>query len=265
LLIDTHAHLYLNAFDADRDAVIERARAAGVEAIILPAIDVGSVHEALDLCGRYPGFCYAMAGLHPSYVREADAEEFAEVVTLAARPEIVAIGESGIDYYWDVSYNATQHDFLHRHAELAIESDLPLVLHNRDRQGKDGASHTLVDILSRVKTTHPHGDRLKGVFHCFGPPRWLADEVMRLGFHVGIGGSVTFKNGGVPEAVEAIPLERIVLETDAPYLAPVPHRGKRNEPAYVRLVAERLAEVRGLSVDEVARVTTATARTLFRL
>lgn len=265
MLVDTHAHLYLDRFAADEDAVIQRASAAGVSTILLPAIDVPSVHAALALCDRQPGTCFAMVALHPSAVKEATDDHFEEITRLAAHEHVVAIGESGLDYYWDQSYDQKQHDYLRRHARLAIETDLPLVLHDRDKQNSDRSSRDLVRILAEEKAAHPAGDRLRGVFHCFGPPQWLASEVMALGFHIGIGGTLTYKNSGVADAIAEVPLDRIVLETDAPYLAPVPHRGKRNEPAYVRLVAERLAEVRGLSLDDVARATTAAARALFAL
>ncbi len=261
-LIDTHAHVYLDRFDADRAAVVERARAAGITTVLLPAIDLPSVYAALDLCKRYPDFFWAMAALHPSEVKDAADEDFAAVAALCDRPEVVAVGESGLDYYWDRSFNAKQQDYLRRHARLAAERDLPLVLHNRDEKGSDASSRDLVAILSEVKA-ESGGERLRGVFHCFGGPVWLADEVLGLGFHVGLGGTLTFKNGGVPDAIETVPLDRIVLETDAPYLAPAPHRGTRNEPAYVRLVAQRLAEVRGLPVEEIEAVTTANARALF--
>ncbi len=265
MLIDTHAHVYHDRFADDLAAVIERARAAGVGAVLLPAIDVASIRAALDLAEQHPGFFYAMAALHPSEVQSATDADFETVAELAARPGVVAVGESGLDYYWDRSFNAKQHDFLRRHARLAIERDLPLVLHNRDEKGSDAASEDLVRILQEERDRYPQGERLRGVFHCFGGPPWLAEAVLELGFHVGLGGTLTFKNGGVPEAVADVPLERIVLETDAPYLAPAPHRGKRNEPAYVRLVAERLAAVRGLPVEEVERATTANARALFGL
>lgn len=265
MLIDTHAHLYLKHFDGDREAAVQRAREAGVEAILLPSVDRESVHAALALGEAFPGLCFAMAGVHPSYVREATDADWREIEKLAARPEVVAIGESGIDYYWDRSFDELQHDFLRRHVRLAIETGKPLVLHNRDKQGRDESSRDLVALVREERDAHPDGNRLEGVFHCFGPPNWLAAEVMALGFHVGLGGSLTFKNGGVPEAVADVPLERIVLETDAPYLAPVPHRGKHNEPAYVRLVAERLAALRGMDVETVEMVTTANARRLFGL
>ncbi|MEM1041090.1 MAG: TatD family hydrolase [Bacteroidota bacterium] len=262
MLIDTHAHVYLGRFDDDRDAVVERAKAAGVTAVLLPAIDVPSVHAALGLCEQHPGFFRAMAALHPSEVKDATDADFAEVEALCDRPEVVAVGESGLDYYWDRSFNAKQQAYLRRHARLAVRRDLPLVLHNRDEKGSDAASRDLVDILREVKT-EPGGERLRGVFHCFGGPPWLAEAVLDLGFHVGLGGTLTFKNGGVPEAIDAVPLDRIILETDAPYLAPVPHRGKRNEPAYVRLVAEKLAAVRSIEVEEVEAATTANAEALF--
>ncbi|MEP0547984.1 MAG: TatD family hydrolase [Rhodothermales bacterium] len=264
-LLDTHAHVYLDRFTADLDAVVERARAAGVEAVVLPAIDVPSIHAALDLCARYPGYFYAMAALHPSEVKDATDADFEEVRALCDRPEVVAVGESGLDYYWDRSFNPKQHDYLRRHARLAIDTDLPLVLHNRDQKGSEASSRDLVEILTEERDRHPEGERLRGVFHCFGGPAWLAEAALDLGFHVGLGGTLTFKNGGVPEVIDAVPLERVVLETDAPYLSPEPHRGKRNEPAYVRHVAERLAEVKGVPLDEVEAVTTANARTLFRL
>ena len=264
-LLDTHAHVYSERFDSDREAVVERARAAGVEAVVLPAVDVPSIHAALALCTRYPGFFYAMAALHPSEVKDATDEDFDEVRILCGRPEVVAVGESGLDYYWDRSFNPKQQDFLRRHARLAMKTDLPLVLHNRDQKGSEASSRDLVAILRDEAENAPEGQRLRGIFHCFGGPAWLAEEALALGFYLGIGGTITFRNGGVPEAIEAVPLERIVLETDAPYLAPEPFRGKRNEPAYVRHVAERLAEVKRVAFAEVEAVTTANAQALFGL
>jgi TatD DNase family protein len=265
MLVDTHAHLYLDAFDPDRDAVLERAREAGVEAVLLPAIDAASVHAALALAERYPGVCHPMAGIHPSYVKQATPEDFAAVAALSAGPAIVAIGESGLDYYWDRTFDRRQHEALRWHARLAIERDLPLVLHNRDRKGSEACARDLVALLWEAREAHPEGSRLRGVFHCFGGHAWLAEEALALGLHLGVGGTLTYKNGGVAEALEGVPLDRLLLETDAPYLAPVPHRGKRNEPAHVRLVAERLAEVRGLPLAEVVRQTGANARALFRV
>ena len=264
-LLDTHAHVYLPPFDADADAVRERARAAGVEAVLLPAIDAASVRRALALAEQHPGFYFAMAALHPTEVGPDWEEKFREIEALAGEPGVVAVGESGLDYYWSREHEAHQRAALAAHARLAIEKDLPLVLHDRDQKGSPDSSRDLVDVLAEVKRNHPDGERLRGVFHCFGGPADHARRVLDLGFHVGLGGTLTFKNGGVPEAVADVPLQKIVLETDAPYLAPAPHRGTRNEPAYVRLVAEKLAAVRGIGVGEVEAVTTANARALFGL
>lgn len=258
MLIDTHTHIYHQRFDEDREAVIERAREAGVAYLFLSAIDVPSIHRALELCERYEGV-YAMAALHPSETKEATEADFEAVVSLCDHPRVVAVGESGLDYYWDRSFDERQHDFFRRHIRLAIEKDLPLILHNRE------ATDDLVRILHEERQAAAAPERLQGIFHCFGGPASLAAEAEALGFLVGLGGTLTFKNGGVDEAVRGVPMTQIVLETDAPFLAPVPFRGKRNEPAYVRYVAEKLAEVKGISVEEVERVTSANALRLFRL
>ncbi len=256
MLIDTHVHIYHEQFDEDRGDAIQRAFDAGVERMILPAIDIPSIHSALELCERYAGL-YAMSALHPSETGSATAEDFEEVRQLCSHPKVVAVGETGLDYYWDRSFDEAQHAFLRRHIRLALEMDLPLVLHNRD------AGEDLVRILrAEIEAVQPPKP-LRGVFHCFGGPSELIDAVGELGFHYGIGGTVTFKNSGVDKVVAQLPLERIVLETDAPFLAPAPYRGKRNEPAYLKLVAERMADVVGASVEEVARITTANASTLF--
>ena len=262
MIVDTHAHLYLDAFDADRDAVVERARAAGVETVLQPAVDVASIGRALDLCDRYRGV-WAMAALHPTYVADAEPDALDHVEAALADDRVLAVGESGLDYYWSREHEEAQRDSLRAHARLAIRYGLPLVLHNRDTKESDDASRDLVQILKEVQG---EGEgTLGGVFHCFGGPPWLAAEVLDLGFHVGLGGTLTFKNSGVAEAVADVPLDRIVLETDAPYLAPSPHRGTRNEPAYTALVARRLADLRGLPVEAVAERTTATARDLFAI
>jgi TatD DNase family protein len=258
MLIDTHTHTYLDKFDDDRAEVIARAQDAGVAIQLLPAIDVASIHEALDLARRFEGV-YVMAALHPSETKDATDADFAEIERLASEPEMVAIGETGLDYYWDTSFNEKQQEFLRRHIRLAAERDLPLVFHNRE------ASEDLVTIVREEQALANDASRIRGVFHCFGGTPEYARDVLDLGFHVGLGGTLTFKNGGVPDAIVDIPMDRIVLETDAPFLAPVPHRGKRNEPAFVRLVAQKLADLRGLTLEEVASATTANARRLFRL
>ncbi len=264
MLIDTHAHLYLERFDADRGAVVARAREAGVTSVVLPAIDVPSIYQALGLCERYEGF-YAMAALHPSETKEANEADFEAVAALCDHPRVVAVGESGLDYYWDRTFDGRQHDSYRRHIRLAVEKDLPLILHIRDKNGRDEAHRDIVEILQDEKAASPQPARLRGIFHCFTGPAWVAEAARDLGFLVGLGGVLTFKNSGLDVLAADLPMEQIVLETDAPFLAPTPHRGKRNEPAYVRLVAEKLAEVKGLSVEEVARCTTENARRLFRL
>lgn len=264
MLVDTHCHLYHDRLDGDLDDVIRRAREAGVTTILQPAIDITSIHQALGLCERYEGL-YAMAGLHPTETKDATEADLGEIEALCDNAHVVAVGESGLDYYWDQSYIPKQRDVLRFHARLAIEKDLPLVLHNRDKQNRMNSSDDLVRILSEEQAAAPDGKRLFGVFHCFGGSPEFAQAVMDLGFHIGIGGTLTFKNGGVPDAIGEVPLDRMILETDAPFLAPVPHRSKRNEPAYARLVAEKLAEVRGTTFGEIAWTTTANARVLFNL
>jgi len=262
MLVDTHAHIYLNRFDSDRDEMIGRARESSIANIIMPAIDVASVHLALELCDRYAGL-YAMAALHPSDTKEATDADMQAIVDLCEDPRVVAVGESGLDYFWDRSFDVKQQDYFRRHIRLAIEKDLPLIMHLRDKQNRQDCHRDVVRILQEEKAVSDHPEFLRGIFHCFGGPGWLAEEAADLGFLVGIGGTLTFKNSGVAELVENIPLQHIVLETDAPFLAPVPHRGKRNEPAYVRFVAEKLSEVKGIPLEEVVRITTENARRVF--
>jgi len=256
MLIDTHAHVYLDAFDDDREAVLDRAREAGVEAIVLPAIDVPSVHAALSLCAKHDGL-YAMAALHPSETKEATERELQEVADLCEEEAVVAVGESGLDYYWDRSFDDRQQQFLRAHIQLAAEKDLPLILHNRE------ATADLVRIVAEEREQLAAPEQLRGIFHCFVGSQAEGAAILDLGFHLGLGGILTFKNSDVDEAVTDVPLDRLVVETDAPYLAPEPHRGTRNEPAFVRHVATYLAEVKGVPLNELAAKTTATARTLF--
>ena len=264
MLIDTHAHLYHRRLEHDLSKVLTRARTTGVTAIVLPAIDVPSIHAALALCDRESGLC-AMAALHPSSTKEASEDDFEAVRLFCDDPRVVAVGESGLDYYWDRSYDPVQHDAYRRHVRLAIEKDLPLILHVRAKKGHDEAHVDIVRILREERAQSENPERLRGIFHCFTGPAWFADAAKELGFLIGIGGAITFKNGGVDILAAGIPLEMMVLETDAPFLAPAPYRGKRNEPAYVRLVADKLARVKGVPVQEIERVTTDNAVRLFGL
>lgn len=263
-LIDTHAHIYVKKFDSDRDEMLQRARDNGVDVIIMPAIDVDSIHKAIALCEEDKNL-YAMAALHPSETKEATDQDFESVAELCKNEHVIAVGESGLDYYWDRSFDEQQIDFFRRHIRLAIETDLPLILHMRDKQGRDEVHRDMVRILKEERANSSRPERLRGIFHCFGGPEWLIDAAQDLSFLLGIGGTVTFKNSGVAELTKKIPLSQIVLETDAPYLAPVPFRGKRNEPSYVRFVAEKIAAVNQLSADQVIEQTSENARNLFAL
>ena len=258
MLIDTHAHIYLEQFQEDLEIVVERAQEAGVRYILLPAIDLASIDQAISLSERWD-MMKVMAALHPSEVKDAEDADFHKIEEWAADDRIIAIGETGLDYYWDRTFDEKQQDFLRRHIRLAAKVDKPLVFHDRE------ASTDLIRIVREEKDASSTPDKIRGVFHCFGGPDSVSKAVLDLGFHVGLGGTLTFKNGGVPDSVSSVPMDRIVLETDAPYLAPAPNRGKRNEPSWVKLVAEKLAEVRGLSIQEVEAITTENALRVFGL
>ncbi|MBL7977299.1 MAG: TatD family hydrolase [Bacteroidetes Order II. Incertae sedis bacterium] len=258
MFIDTHAHLYLPQFDQDRDEMIQRAFDSGVHRVVMPAIDIKSIEAALVLADQYDGL-YVMSAIHPSDVKDATDRDFEHIVAFCAHPKVVAVGESGLDYYWDRTFDEKQQDFFRRHIRLAIEQDLPLVIHNRE------ASEDVVRLLREEKRVHSNGERLKGIFHCFSGPVWVAEAALDLGFHLGLGGVLTYKKSTVPEDIARVPLDRLVLETDAPFLAPQPRRGKRNEPSFVPWVAEKLAEVKGVSVSAIAEMTTRNAEKLFRL
>lgn len=254
MLIDTHTHLYSDKFSQDREAVLSRAREAGVVLTLLPAIDSTSHQAMLDLEAAHPDYCLAMIGLHPVSVKEDFEAELELVERELKRRKWVAIGEIGMDLYWDKSFREQQEIAFLRQCKWAIEYDLPIAIHARD------SINELLELIRKVDDR-----RLRGVFHCFTGDEVQAKEALRLGFYLGIGGVATFKNGGLEPVLESTPKDRIVLETDAPYLAPVPKRGKRNETAYVKFVAERLAELWNCSLEEVAKITSNNARQLFDL
>jgi TatD DNase family protein len=252
-LIDTHAHLYSRKFDADRSDMVRRAIAAGVQRIFLPNIDAESIQPMLDLEAEFPEHCFAMMGLHPCSVQPGSYEEALALVEhwLGQRPW-AGIGETGIDLYWDKSTLPIQQIAFARHIEWAKDLGRPLIIHSREsnreclelvRQGQDG--------------------RLRGIFHCFSGSLEEAREMIGLGFLLGIGGTLTYPKSELPAILREIPLEHIVLETDAPYLPPVPYRGKRNESAYVRQVAEMLSEAKVLPLAQIARQTTENALRMF--
>ena len=260
--IDTHAHIYLNRFDNDRTDMIERAREAGIQRIVMPAIDVPSVEQAIALSQEHEGL-FAMSALHPSETKEATDADMEAIRDFCDSEHVIAVGESGLDYYWDRSFDTIQEQFFRLHIQLAIDKDLPLILHMRDKQGRDEVHRDIVRILQEEHAASKQPDRLRGIFHCFGGPEWLIQEAEDLNFLLGIGGTVTFKNSGVADLIKDVSLDRIVLETDAPYLAPVPYRGKRNEPAYIAYIAEHIAATKGLTRDAVLEQTTQNAQALF--
>lgn len=254
-MIDTHCHLYDEAFDPDRAEAVARALAAGVDTMLLPAIDSQSHARQEELAATYPQHFRQMMGLHPTSVDDTFESEL-EIVhqKLHSHTPYVAIGEIGLDLYWDKSHLDQQLEALRRQMRWARELELPVCLHVRK------AHNELFGLLRDLNF-----GTYQGVMHCFGGSLQEARRAIEMGFHIGIGGVVTFKNATLAEVAAAVPLDRIVLETDAPYLAPVPHRGQRNESAYLPLVAEKIAALRGISANEVIHATTLAAQRLFGL
>ncbi len=251
-MIDTHTHLYSKQFDEDRDLMIARAKEAGVEKVFLPNVDSSTIAGMLQLEKDYPGYCYPMMGLHPTSVKEDFEQELAIVKKHLFERPFVAVGEIGVDLYWDKTYKAQQIEAFLAQAKWAIELNIPIVIHARD------SLDVLIDLVRSIKE-----ERLRGIFHCFTGNARQAEEIVDLGFLLGVGGVYTFKNSNLKEEIKGISLEHLVLETDAPYLTPTPFRGKRNESSYVSYVLEHLAENRGLTPNEVDLITTATAKALF--
>lgn len=258
MFIDTHAHLYLEHFEDDLEDVLRRARSCGIGPIIMPAIDVPSIEKAIGLCGRNDGM-YAMAALHPSSVKDATDDDFSRVAEMCHDQHVIAIGETGLDYHWDRSFDKKQQDLARRHIRLAIETNLPVIFHNRE------ATSDLLHIVEEERSSTTNPSRLRGIFHCFTGSLEEAERVWDLGFYIGIGGIVTFKNSDLEDVVRSVSLDRIVLETDAPYLAPAPYRGKRNEPSYLPLIAEKIASTKNVSLEQVADTTTNNAKELFNI
>lgn len=253
-MIDTHAHIYANEFDNDREEVVQRALAQGVEQILLPNIDLESIEPMLATEAQFPQVCRSMMGLHPCYV-DGNVKHSLEVIhSWFAKHNFIAVGEIGIDLYWDKTYRAEQEMAFVTQLNWAKELKLPVVIHTRD---------SIEETLALLR--QEQDGSLSGVFHCFGGSLEEAQAINGLGFHLGLGGVSTFKNGGMDKVIPHLDMDYVILETDCPYLAPVPHRGKRNEPAYTSLVAQRVADLRDMPLEQVDTITTQNAKTLFRL
>ncbi|WP_367328534.1 TatD family hydrolase [Lentimicrobium sp.] len=253
IFTDTHTHLYLDEFDQDRREVIEKATGAGVRYMMLPNIDSTSISTMLALADEFPANCFPMMGLHPTSVKENFREELAIVENQLQNRRFYGIGECGIDLYWDKTFAKEQEVVFRHHIELALSYNLPLIVHIRE------SFNEVIRILRDANKPD-----LRGIFHCFSGSPEQAKQAAGLGFSLGLGGVITFKNNKMQETLKHVGMEHLVLETDAPFLAPMPYRGKRNDPSYIPLIAEKVAEIKGISVEEVARATTENARKLFR-
>ena len=252
MIIDTHSHLYLEEFNSDIEEVILRSKQNGVEKIYLPAIDSQTTQQLIQLEIKYPAYCIAMMGLHPCYVKENYKAELDKVASLLQQRKFAAIGECGLDFYWDKTFVKEQYEALEQQIDWALEYQLPIVLHTRN------ATQETIDAIKK------YADKgLKGIFHCFGGSADEANQIIEMGFYLGIGGVVTYKNAGLDKVLNGVDLKHIVLETDSPYLTPVPHRGKRNETSFLKIIAEKIAEIKNCSYEEVANTTTQNALSLF--
>ena len=271
-MIDTHCHIDEEAFEPDREEVIARQQQSGVQAMIVPGVNVASINSVMEVCHAHPGYCYPALGLHPEDVKADWREQLAtvEAAIRAHRDELVAIGEIGLDYYWDKTYKEEQKEVLRRQLLLARELNLPVILHNRE------ATEDILSIVNTIANDQSPitNNQLRGVFHCYSGSKETAEIILKMGFYLGIGGVLTFKNSKLSETLKELnqssitnhqlPItNRLLLETDAPYMAPTPHRGERNESRFMALVAERLAQVLNVSVDEIIEATSANARQLF--
>lgn len=253
MLIDTHSHIYLPDFDEDRDQMIQRAKDAGVSKIYMPNIDKDSIKQVYDTEIKFPDMCFAMMGLHPCSVKETFQEELAIIEKEINSRKFVAIGEIGLDYYWDKTFTAQQKEAFIRQINWAKDLDIPIVIHSRD------STEDVIEIIRKEKT-----DKLRGIFHCFGGTVEDANKITDLEFLLGIGGVLTYKKSGLDATLANVDIKHIVLETDAPYLTPVPFRGKRNEPSYITYVAQRLSEVLDISIEKVQNITSHNAEKLFQ-
>jgi len=250
--IDTHAHLYSDPIKDHLTGVLKNALDNGIDTIIMPAIDSSTLEAMLAVEAAHPKNCMAMMGLHPCSVKENVNEELEVVQSQLQKRKFIAIGEIGLDFYWDKAFTAQQELAFTTQMQWALDYSLPIVIHTRNAMG---------ETIEAVKPFAKKG--LRGIFHCFSGSKESAEQIIAMGFHLGLGGVLTYKNAGVAEAIKDIPMEWLVLETDAPYLAPVPYRGKTNEPSYMIQVAMKLAEIKNIPLHEVAEMTTKNAEGVF--
>ena len=263
-MIDTHIHLDEDAYAEDREEMIARQRESGVTAMIVPGVNAASIEGIFDVCHRHPGYCFPALGFHPQDITPdwKDSWTIIERAIRAHEDEIVAIGEIGLDYHYEPTYKAEQHEAFRVQLDLAQELDLPVMIHSRD------ATEDTLRILKEAQIQNSKfkiQNSLRGVVHCFNGSKETAKQILDMGFYVGIGGVLTFKNCKLFETLEVVPLERVLLETDGPYLAPTPHRGERNESRLMIFVVNRLAEIYGTTPEEIIKQTTGNAKALFRL
>lgn len=253
MFIDSHAHIFNKEFNADRQEVVDRAVEAGVQRIYMPNVNQDSIEPMLETEAKNSGVCFSMIGLHPCEVDKHFEKQLYHVEDWLKQRPFVAIGEMGLDFYWDQTFKEQQIEAFRIQANLGKQYKLPLVLHTRN------ATRETIDLVRELKN-----EELTGIFHCFGGSLDEAKKILELGFLLGIGGVVTFKNSGLDQVLPDLELENLVLETDCPYLAPAPYRGKRNEPAYIPVIARKVAEIMNKTPEEVAEVTTANALKIFQ-
>lgn len=254
IVIDTHAHLYADEFNNDRENMLARAKEKGIGPVLMPAIDSATHPQMLQLEKEHPELCISMMGLHPVSVKDNYRDELKVAEEHFSQRKFVAVGETGLDFYWDLTWKDQQYDAFRRQIQWALQYDIPVVIHSRN------STQECIEVVRESQN-----GKLKGVFHCFSGTAEEAKAVVELGFYLGIGGVLTFKNAGLDKVLAGIDPANLVLETDAPYLAPVPFRGKRNESSYIIYVAEKLALIKEKTVEEIAEITTANARKLFGL
>ena len=254
MIIDTHSHIYLAEFDVDRAEMLKRAENEGVKLILMPAIDNQTHSIMMKTEADFSGICAAMMGLHPCSVKEDYKNELGIVQTYFEQRRFVAVGETGLDFYWDRTFTNEQYESFQIQIEIAIQYGIPIVIHSRNS----------IEECIKVIGENQKGN-LKGVFHCFSGNIEQAKQIIDLGFYLGIGGVITFKNSGLDKVMENVNVKDVILETDAPYLAPVPFRGKRNECSYLKYVVEKLSEAKNVPIEEIERITTNNAKDLFGL